>query len=125
MRRCWFVALAAVVLTLAGPQALCLAQTAEEKAMETAKQAAGQEGIVVGEAELIYDPSNQKWEERVAAIEALPSDPNHGNLPHGVLRSKKYETVLLDFQEDATEADAWVFIDKDTGDVLAVYQEKR
>ncbi|MFA5038315.1 MAG: hypothetical protein WC732_01395 [Candidatus Omnitrophota bacterium] len=123
MRKWYFMVMAALVLSFAGAAA-CLAETAEEKAVKTAKEAALKEGVAIAEAELIYDPSNQKWEERVVAIEALPADPNHGNLPHGMLQNRKYETVLLDFKEGATEADTWVFLDKDTGDVLAIYQEK-
>jgi hypothetical protein len=125
MKRWFGVVAVVVILLLAGIQAQCLAETTEEKAVRIAKEAAQEMGIVVSEAELIYDPSNKKWEERVVAVEALPADPNHGNLPHGVLKEKKYDTVLLDFKEDAKEADVWVFIDEDTGDVLTIYQEKR
>jgi hypothetical protein len=125
MKRGCFIVMAAIVLLLAGMQAFCLAQTPEEKALQTAKEALEKEGIVIAEAQLIYDPSNEKWEERVVAIEELPVDPNHGNLPHGILREKKYDTVLFDFKEGATQADVWVFLDEETGDVLTIYQEKR
>ena len=77
-----------------------------------------------GGAALIYDADNKKWEERSSAIEKAPADPNYGMLPHGILRNKKYETVLLDFEEGAKHGDTWVFIDKDTGDVLTIYQER-
>lgn len=115
----------AAVLLAAALAVPCMADTAEERAVMKAKEAAQNKGIIVGEAQIVYDPSNKKWEERVVAIEQLPADPNHGMLPQGMLYDKKYETVLLDFQEGATEADTWIFLDKDTGDVLTIYQEKR
>ena len=117
---CAAFAVAAAVIT-----ASCMADTPEERAIHAAKRAAEERGIVTGDAEIIYDPVSKRWEERVAAIESLPQDPNHGKLPHGVLYNKKFETVLLDFKDDAKEADAWVFVNPDTGDVITVYQESR
>ena len=101
------------------------ADTPQERAEKAAKDAAGKMGITVGEAKLIYDPENKKWEERVLTIEKTPADPNYGKLPKSVLYNKKYDTVLLDFKEGAKDADTWVFVDEETGDVLTIYQERR
>lgn len=125
MKRVWIIAFVVLVAVSIGTCGVSMADTAQDRAIRAAREAAQSRGIIVGEAEIIYDADNKKWEERVAAIEQLPADPNHGKLPHGMLYNKKYETVLLDFKEDATDADVWVFIDKDTGDVLTIYQEER
>jgi len=118
------VVVIAVILGVALSISVAEASTHEDDVKMLARPAAEQQGIVVGEAELIYDVDNKKWEERVAAIEQEPADPNYGLLPHGMLYNKKYETVLLDFKEGAQSADAWVFVDKDTGDALTIYQEQ-
>lgn len=124
MKRLWFTVIAiAVMFVVACGSSMAI--TPQEEAIRVAKEAASNKGIMVGEAEAIYDPLNKRWEEKVAAIESMPSDPNYGKLPHGMLYNRKYETVLLNFKEGAKEADAWVFIDKDTGDVLTIYQEQR
>jgi len=120
--RCLLLVMGVVLCVAIGTA--CMALTPQERALRTAKEAVQKEGIVVGEADIVYDSENKRWEERVVAIAKLPADPNHGKLPHGVLYNKKYETVLFDFKEGAKYADTWVFIDKNTGDALAIYQEK-
>jgi len=125
MKKLFVLMAVAVVAFLVGMHAVSAASAEEPAAVKAAKAAALKEGMVVGEAEVIYDPINKKWEERVLAIERLPANPNHGVLPHGVLLNKKYETVFLDFKEGAKDADTWIFVDKATGSVLTIYQEKR
>lgn len=125
MKKVIFLVVAVFVASVVVTGGLSFAATAQERAIMKAKEAAQDKGIIVGDAELIYDSGSKKWEERVAAVESMPSDPNYGELPHGMLYNRKYEVVLLDFKEDAKEADAWIFMDKDTGDVITVYQEKR
>lgn len=125
MSKFWVTVFAIAVVFAVGMSVPCPAYTPQDRAIRAAKDAAQNMGIAVGEAEVIYDPDNKKWEERVAIIEKTPSDPNHGKLPHGILYNKKYDTILLDFKEGAKDADTWAFIDEDTGDVLTIYQEKR
>ena len=124
MGKAWFVAAVIGVMLFALTSTVCMAESPQERAESAARIAAEDAGIIVDEAQLIYDPENKRWEERVEAIEQDPADPNHGKLPHGMLYNKKYETVLLDFKEDADTADAWVFVDKDTGDVILIYEEE-
>ena len=124
MKKWWSVGVV-VVLVLAVVCGISMADTAEERAVSAAKAAIHAQKIVEGDAVIVYDPENNKWEERVAVVAKMPADPNHGKLPHGMLYNKKYETVLFDFKEDATEGDVWVFIDKDTGNVLTIYEEKK
>lgn len=125
MKKTWSSVMAVSILAVAAAAAVCLADTPEERAIVTAKEAVKARGIMAGDAQIIYDPSGNRWEEKIAVIESSPSDPNHGYLPRGMLYERKFETVLLDFEEDAKDADTWVFIDKDTGDVITIYQEKR
>lgn len=124
MGKRWFAIAVIGIMLFAVSSTVCVAESPQERAERAAKIAAEDAGIIVEEAQLIYDPQNKRWEERVAAIEEDPADPNHGKLPHGMLYDKKYETVLLDFKEDADSADAWVFVDKDTGDVILIYEEE-
>lgn len=124
MGKAWFAVAVIGIMLFAVSSTVCVAESPQERAERAAKVAAEDAGIIVEEAQLIYDPQNKRWEERVAAIEKDPADPNHGKLPHGMLYDKKYETVLLDFKEDADSADAWVFVDKDTGDVILIYEEE-
>ena len=96
----------------------------EEQIKAIAVKAVQDKGIVFEEADIVYDEENALWEERVMAIEEAPADPNKGNLPGGVLAEKKYQVVFFDFADDAPTKDIWVFVDKDSGEVITLYQEK-
>lgn len=96
----------------------------EDAIKDTAIKAVQDANIILEEVEIIYDQDNALWEERVMVIEEMPNDPNHGNLPGGILAEKKYQAVFFDFVEEAPTKDVWVFVDQDTGEVIAVYQEK-
>jgi hypothetical protein len=65
---------------------------------------------------VIYDDGNRLWEETVGKMTDLNS-PNFGVFKRGFM--KNYRTVYFDFKEPLP--DLWVFIDKDTGEVLEVY----
>ncbi|MBL7151267.1 MAG: hypothetical protein ISS32_00930 [Candidatus Omnitrophica bacterium] len=96
----------------------------EEQLKAVAIKAMQDADIVLEDVEIIYDEENALWEERVMMIEEMPSDPNHGNLPGGILVEKKYQVVFFDFAEESPTKDVWVFVDQDTGEVITVYQEK-
>ena len=120
------VALAVVVLA-----GICFAygisaaeEMSKDEIIDIAVDAVQDKDIVLDDVSIIYDAENKSWSERVFAIEKLPADPNHGNLPHGMLTNKKYQAVWFDFKIDAPTKDVWVFVDTDTGDVITVYQEK-
>ena len=115
------VLMLAAMLVLSGNAG---AELSNEEAIARAKKAVEEKGIVLEQVEIIYDEDNDKWEERVEYIEENEADPNHGVLPHGILKNKEYQAVLFDFVEGAPTKDVWVFIDEDTGDILTIYQEK-
>ncbi|MDI6606715.1 MAG: hypothetical protein QME65_06215 [Candidatus Omnitrophota bacterium] len=96
----------------------------EEQIKAAAIKAVQEKNIVFEEADIIYDEENALWDERVMVIEETPNDPNYGNLPGGVLAEKKYQAVFFDFPEESLTKDVWVFVDKDTGEVITVYQEQ-
>jgi len=74
------------------------------------------QGIEFKDAKIVYDEGGQLWSKEVGYLAEEDTSPNHGILRRGFL--KNYKIVLFDFEEPAT--DIWVFVDKDTGDVLEV-----
>lgn len=95
----------------------------EAEVIAVAKDALTGKAIAYEDAVVIYDKENQKWIGWGEVIAKTPSDPNYGNLPHGVLSSKKYHTVYFDFEETKRK-DIWVFVDADTGGALVIYEIK-
>ncbi|MCK9614085.1 MAG: hypothetical protein M0R48_01120 [Candidatus Omnitrophica bacterium] len=95
----------------------------ETEVIAVAKDALTGKAIAFEDAVVTYDKDNQKWIGWGEVIAKNPSNPNYGNLPYGVLNSKKYHTVYFDFDETKRN-DIWVFVDADTGDALTVYEEK-
>ncbi len=73
----------------------------------------------LGKVDIIYDEGGKLWDKRVVYLAGEDKSPNHGILRKGVL--KNYKIVFFDFKEPLK--DIWVFIDKDTGEVLEVYKE--
>lgn len=120
------VVMVALGLSLAASSAL-FAQEAkgldEEQIKASATKVVQDKGIILEEVDVIYDEENALWEERVMAVEEAPADPNKGNLPGGILAEKKYQVVYFDFSDEVPTKDIWVFVDKDTGEVITVYQE--
>lgn len=101
----------------------CAADLTETQVIAVAKDALTGKAIAYEDAVVIYDKENQKWIGWGEIIAKTPSDPNHGNLPGGVLSSKKYHTVYFDFEETKRK-DIWVFVDADTGEAIAIYEIK-
>jgi hypothetical protein len=95
----------------------------EAEVVAVAKDALTGKAIAFEDAVIIYDKDNQQWIGWGEVVMSNPQDPNHGNLPHGILNEKKYHTVYFDFKEDQRK-DIWVFVDGDTGNVLTVYEVK-
>lgn len=92
----------------------------KEEILSIATVTIKQEGIDIKEVNIIYDDGNKLWSEEIGSISELDNSPNYGILKKGFL--KNYRTVYFDFKEPLP--DMWVFIDKDTGEVLEVYTEK-
>ncbi|MCX5696073.1 MAG: hypothetical protein NTW18_05425 [Candidatus Omnitrophica bacterium] len=74
----------------------------------------------VKDVDVIYDEGGKLWNERAGYLVGEDQSPNHGIMRRGFL--KNYKIVLFDYKEPLP--DIWVFIDKDTNEVLEVYQEK-
>lgn len=77
------------------------------------------QGINAAGADIVYDEGGKLWEEKFGMIGMEDQSPNHGILKRGFL--KNYYIICYDFKEPLK--DVWVFIDKDTGEVLEVYKE--
>lgn len=92
----------------------------KEKIIAIATTAAKEAGIVAEEADIIYDEGGKLWDEKTGFLAGEDKSPNHGILRKGFL--KNYFIVCFDFKEP--EKDVWVFVDKDTGEVLTVYKEE-
>ncbi|MFZ5800734.1 MAG: hypothetical protein ACOY3D_05090 [Candidatus Omnitrophota bacterium] len=93
-------------------------EVGKEKVIEIAKVAAKAEGINLEGVTIVYDEGGKLWSETLGAAAVLDNSPNYGILKNGFL--KNYRIVLFDFVDPAK--DVWVFVDKDTGEVLEVYQ---
>jgi len=91
----------------------------KEKVLAIATEAVKDAGIVVADAQIIYDEGGKLWVEKAGFIGFEDKSPNHGVLKKGFL--KNYRIIYFDFKEPVK--DVWVFIDKDTGEVLNVYRE--
>lgn len=91
----------------------------KDKVLAIATEAIKAKGIEIVDVNIIYDEDGKLWSERLGAAGFEDKTPNHGILKQGFL--KNYKIVLFDLKEPLS--DAWVFIDKDTGEVLDVYQE--
>ncbi|MDD5495777.1 MAG: hypothetical protein PHP46_01595 [Candidatus Omnitrophica bacterium] len=124
MKRALFVVMV-LMLCMALPAFFCAAEEVSKKAIvDAAQDALEAQGIVLADVNVVYNEANGQWEEWGMYVQRTPADPNHGLLPHGVLMNKKYQTVFFDFREDSPVKDTWVFVDCDTGEVLAIYQMK-
>lgn len=96
-------------------------QLTKERIVDIATIAVKDKGIELKEVNIIYDDGNKLWAERIGYLTEEGQDKNHGILVRGFL--KNYYTVYFDFKEPVIK-DVWVFIDKDTGEVLEVYREE-
>lgn len=91
----------------------------KEKIIAIAKESAQAKGFKLEAVRVIYDKDGRLWSERFGYATGEIAK-NHGILIKGFL--KNYRIVYFDFKEPIK--DVWVFVDKDTGDVFEVYQEK-
>ncbi len=91
----------------------------KEHLVGLATQAVKAKGLDINEVDIIYDEGGKLWAQRLGTVRAENTSPNYGILKEGFL--KNYRIVFFDFKEPLN--DVWVFIDKDSGEVFAVYQE--
>lgn len=91
----------------------------KQKIIDIATTAVKDEGIALKEVDIIYDENGRLWSEKTGFLVGEDKSPNHGILRKGFL--KNYRVVYFDFKDPIK--DVWVFIDKDSGEVLTVYRE--
>ena len=90
----------------------------KDEVISIAMEALKGQNIQLEDVSVIYDEGGKLWNEKVGYLAEEDKSPNHGILRKGFL--KNYKIVLFDFKEPLP--DIWVFIDKDTGEVLEVYR---
>ena len=115
MRKFSAVLLTAVFL-FSAVSFLCAEEKAPDEVVAIAVEAVKAQGIDIQDAKIVYDEGGEMWSREVGYLAEEDMSPNHGILRRGFL--KNYKVVMFDFEEPA--ADLWVFVDKDTGDVLEV-----
>lgn len=97
---------------------------AEEKAVDEiisiATEAVKGKDFKLEDVSIIYDEGGKLWSEKIGYLAGEDQSPNHGILRQGFL--KNYKIVFFDYKEPLP--DIWVFVDKDTGEVLEVYKEE-
>jgi hypothetical protein len=94
-----------------------------DEVIARAKKAVTDTGIDIVDCNILNDENNKSWEDWGVYVLKAPNDNNHGYLPHGILENYKYQAVYFDFYDDARK-DIWVFVNGETGDVLAIYEKK-
>lgn len=119
MRRLAFFVLAVAFIFTAAVALAAEADMSQEKILSIATEAFKAKGLQIEDVNIIYDVDGKLWSERLGVAGFEDKTPNHGILKEGFL--KNYKIVLFDYKEPLQ--DVWVFIDKDTGEVLAVYQQ--
>ncbi len=95
-------------------------EVTKEQVIEIATVSAKSAGIDIEGANVIYDEGGKLWSEKAGFVKFEDNSPNHGILKNGFL--KNYRIVYFDFVDPVK--DVWVFVDKDTGEVLTVYREE-
>lgn len=93
-------------------------ELSKDEAIAVATEWAKGKGIDIAVASVVYDEGGKLWCETAGIATIENTSPNHGILKNGFL--KNYRIVYFDFVEPLP--DVWVFIDKDTGEVLEVAQ---
>jgi len=123
MRKTLLIIVCAVIIWLIfyGPGSLM--KVSKQDVIKVATEALNKQGIAVGDATVVYDEGNKIWHAWGEIVAKIPNDPNRGNLPHGMLKNKRYSTVYFDFKKQS-DRDIWVFVDQDTNSVLAIYEVK-
>ena len=95
------------------------ADAAKQKIIDAATEAVKAAGFTIQDVNIVYDEDGKLWGEKIGYVE-MNQNPNQGVLVRGFM--KNYKIVYFDYKEPIK--DVWVFIDKDTGEVLEVYQEQ-
>ncbi len=98
---------------------LCAEEKTKSEVIVIATEAVKANNFDLKDVAVIYDEGGKLWSERVGYLVGEDKSPNHGIMRNGFL--KNYKIVFFDYKESLP--DIWVFVDKDTGEVLGVYKE--
>jgi len=90
---------------------------AKVKVISVATEAVKAAGMNIEDVNIVYDQGGQLWSERVGKAAA---EGNEGILKRGIMDNA--DIVYFDYKEPLK--DVWVFVNKDTGEVMEVYQEE-
>ena len=120
MKKIAVLVLMAVFLSLSASLLYAEEKTGDE-VLSIATDAVKGKNFMLEDVSIIYDEDGKLWNERIGYLAEEDKSPNHGILRKGFL--KNYKVVLFDYKEPLP--DIWVFVDKDTGEVLEVYREKK
>lgn len=93
----------------------------KDEVLTIAKKALKDKGYEVEAVKVVYDKDNVLWQKKVSELTVKDTNPNYGVLVRGFL--KNYKTVVFEFTKQPFKK-VWVFIDKDTGEVLEIYKEQ-
>lgn len=91
-----------------------------DQIIEIAAIAAKEKGYDIVEAQVIYDQDGKLWSEKIGKMTDLTSSANFGVFQRGFM--KNYRVVYFDYKEPVS--DIWVFVDKDSGEVLEILPEQ-
>jgi hypothetical protein len=94
-------------------------EISKEQVVAVATEAVKGKGFKLVDVQIIYDDKGRLWSERIGKYTELDKSPNFGIFKRGFM--KNYKIVYFDYK---SSPDLWVFIDKDTGEVLEVFVDK-
>lgn len=90
----------------------------KEEAIAIASDRVKQDGEPLEGVDIIYDDGNKLWEQQINKIIVLDRVANFEILKKGFL--KQYIAIYFNFKP--SHRDIWIFIDKNTGEILDIYK---
>ena len=92
-----------------------------ETAAESAKKALRDLGYEVDKMRMAADESNSRWERYVAGTPGILESPLVRDMKLG---DKRYWVLYFRPVEKRKGGDAWVFVDRDTGEIIGLIRGK-
>lgn len=87
--------------------------------VDFALKAAEEQGYELVDFSIVYDEANRRWSEVMLLVDKEKAQ-NKGIFEGGYM--DKYQAVLIDFT-DPQAKDVWVFVDRESGDILTFFEE--
>jgi len=110
-----------------GQSAMGKTPLSREQIIEIANAAARDYGWDPGSCTVVFDEGNSAWKSKLSDIQSalasipLPERETVGLPPMPWLEGHDYQVVQYVRRAFGTGADLWVFVDRDTGEVLKVF----